>query len=183
VTGLRHSFDQIVGVVAPSQSGNPAVPGEPGSATTTWSSVVLWFAIAVSLLQVVFFAYRFLPRMRRVITHEEPTTRGRQELVKAVQTAIQDLGAGADFRAVVLRCYRTMVLLFAQHGLRARASQTAREFEAEALRGLGVSQESIDDLTSLFEEARYSTHSIGAVQRDGAIECLGVIREQLEATP
>src|SRR3989304_4320373 len=59
-------------------------------------------------------------------------------------------------------------------------SRAARGCEADALRGMGVSQESIDDLTSLFEEARYSAHAIGERQRDGAIECLGTIRGQRE---
>jgi len=162
--------------------------GEPGGGAGSGpvagrapSTILLWIGIAVVVLYVAFFAYRFLPRLHEVITYEAPAEKGRRDLARAVRTAIRDLEAGGEFRAAVLRCYKTMVLLFEAHGRRALPSQTAREFEADALRGMGVSQESIDDLTSLFEEARYSAHAIGERQRDGAIECLGTIRGQLEA--
>jgi hypothetical protein len=169
--------------------GNLGGSGDPGSGAgsglpsgSTPAVLLLWIGIAVVAVYVGFFAYRFLPRLHEAITYAEPAGKGRRELARAVRTAIRDLEAGEDFRAVVLRCYKTMVLLFEAHGIRAVPSQTAREFEADALRGMGVSQESIDDLTSLFEEARYSTHAIGESHRDGAIECLGSIRGQLEAS-
>lgn len=173
------SFFGWIGLLGGSgDSGSGAGSGASGARTP--SAVLLWIGLAVVGVYIAFFAYRFLPRLHEVITYEAPVTKGRRELARAVRTAIRDLAAGEDFRATVLRCYKTMVLLFEQHGTRALPSQTAREFEADALRGMGVSQESIDDLTSLFEEARYSTHAIGEPQRDGAIECLGTIRGQLE---
>lgn len=163
-------------------SGEPGQSEGSGASTgRTPAAVLLWIGIGVVAVYLAFFAYRFLPRLHEVITYEDPATRGRREAVRAVRTAIRDLVSGEDFRAAVLRCYKTMVLLFEQHGTRALPSQTAREFESDALRAMGVSQENIDDLTSLFEEARYSTHTIGERQRDGAIRCLGTIRGQLEA--
>jgi len=173
------SFFGWIGVLG--GSGEPGGGASSGQAGRTPSTVLLWVGIAVVVLYVAFFAYRFLPRLHEVITYEEPAGKGRRELARAVRTAIRDLETGEDFRAAVLRCYKTMVLLFEQHGRAALPSQTAREFEADALRVMGISQASIDDLTSLFEEARYSTHAIGERQRDGAIECLGSIRGQLEA--
>ena len=162
--------------------------GEPGSGAGSGSSsvrapsmILLWMGIAVVSVYLAFFAYRFLPKLHEAMAYEEPTVGGRRDLARAVRTAIRDLESGEDFRAAVLRCYKTMVLLFEQRGTRALPSQTAREFEADALRGMGVPQESIDDLTSLFEEARYSQHAIGERQRDDAIECLGTIRGRLEA--
>ena len=174
------AFFGWIGVLGGSGDPGGGAGGGQGAGRTP-STVLLWIGIAVVVLYVALFSYRFLPRLHEVITYEAPAGKGRRELAQAVRTAIRDLESGEDFRAAVLRCYKTMVLLFEQHGLRAQASQTAREFEADALRGMGVSQESIDDLTTLFEEARYSAHAIGERQRDGAIECLGTIRGQLEA--
>ncbi len=181
IFGALQSFFGWIGSLSGSgEPGEGAGSGAPVGSTP--ASVLLWIGIGVVGVYIAFFAYRFLPRLKDVITYEAPAGKGRRQLARAVRAAIRDLEAGEDFRAAVLRCYKTMVLLFEEHGRRALPSQTAREFEADALRVLGVSQESIDDLTSLFEEARYSTHAIGERQRDGAIDCLGAIRGQLEVS-
>ncbi len=168
------------GVLGGSGSGGAGEPRPPLSLGSP-SMLALLVAVAIVTVYALAFAVQFLPKLYGVLTYEEPEVgRSRRELARAVRTAIADLEAGEDFRAAVLRCYKTMVLLFEARGMRQEPSQTAREFEADALRGLGVSQVGIEDLTSLFEEARYSAHEIGARQRDTAIECLNTIRAELE---
>lgn len=179
---LRVSFERLEDLVNPpgagSETGNEA--GRPGENAP--STVLLWLAIAIVAFQVALFAFRFVRHTRKPLPQKPPTAR-RREIADVVRAAIRDLTAGEDFRAVVLRCYRTMVALFAEHGIEALPSQTAREFELSALRDIDVSKESVEDLTALFEEARYSDHRIGERQRAGAIECLESIRAQLEASP
>ncbi|HEV8594652.1 MAG TPA: DUF4129 domain-containing protein [Thermoplasmata archaeon] len=149
---------------------------------TTVSNALLVVAVAVVLVYLVLFGSIFLPRLYRVVAETPPDIgRSKRELAAAMRTAVRDLEAGGDFRAIVLRCYRSMVYLFEARGLKSDPSETAREFEESALGTLGVSREGIDDLTSLFEEARYSTHAIGERQRDAAIDCLNSIRGLLEA--
>ena len=151
------------------------VPGQP-------TSIVLFVAAAIAVIYVVMLAARFLPRLYDMMTYQAPNVgRSKRELARVVRTAIADLEAGGDFRAAVLRCYGSMVLLFESRGTRAEPAQTAREFEADALTRLGVSRQGVDDLTSLFEEARYSDHPIREGQRDAAIGCLTSIRRELEA--
>lgn len=178
--GLRSAFEQIGALADSGRSGGETSSATPNPVPGNVSFVVLWIAAAFVALSVAFFAYRFVPRSREAITRGALGEKGRRELAHAVGVAIRDLEAGGDFRAVVLRCYRAMLQLFEEHGLESLPSQTAREFEVNALRGFGVTQGSVDDLTSLFEEARYSAHEIGHEQRDGAVECLGAIRAQLE---
>lgn len=145
------------------------------------SSVFLIVVVGVLTLHILVLASRFLPRLYRVVTYDAPDPRrSKRELARAVRTAIRDLEAGEDFRTAVLRCYKTMVLLFETRGMRQEPHQTAREWEARALAGMGVSPEGVEDLTSLFEEARYSAHAIGEAQRDGAIASLAAVRAQLE---
>ncbi|TLZ51050.1 MAG: DUF4129 domain-containing protein [Methanobacteriota archaeon] len=176
---LDNAFRGVTG------GGSAPTPGTPGSGTRlTVGTPGAWTLLLAVLLIGTFllvFAIGFLPRLYGIATDEPATAwKRRKALALAMDRAIQDLEAGGDFRAAVLRCYRSMILLFESHGLRADPSQTAREFEADALAAAGVSREGIDDLTSLFEEARYSTHPIGAAQRDAAIACLSTIRGQLE---
>ena len=146
------------------------------------SAVLLVVAAVLVAAYVVVFAVAFFPKLYDVVAYEAPDVgRSKRELARAVRAAIRDLETGGDFRAAVLRCYQSMVLLFESRGTRADPSQTAREFEADALTRLGVSRGGVDDLTSLFEEARYSVHAIGEGQRDAAIGCLTAIRTELEA--
>ena len=146
------------------------------------SAILLLAAAVIVVVYLIVFSLHFFPKLYDMVTYREPDVgRSKRALARAVRTAIRDLEAGWDFRAAVLRCYGSMVLLFESRGTRADPSQTAREFEADALTRLGVSREGVDDLTSLFEEARYSDHAIGEVQRDAAIGCLTAIRTELEA--
>jgi hypothetical protein len=146
------------------------------------SAVVLVVAVAILSVYVIAFAVGVLPRLWSFATYAAPDIgKSKRELARAVRTAIRDLETGGDFRTAVLRCYKSMVLLFEARGMRASPAQTAREFEADALRAAGVSREGVDDLTSLFEEARYSAHEIREAQRDAAIASLTAIRKDLEA--
>jgi len=158
-------------------TGNPT-PLPVSTNPTSFFLIVTGLGVASYALAM---AVLFLRRMFGVASVGPPTAeRRRRALAQTVRRAIADLEAGEDFRAAVFRCYRSMVLLFEAHGLRQQPTQTAREFESEALHSAGVSREGIDDLTSLFEEARYSTHAIREPQRDAAIACLQTIRAQLE---
>jgi len=165
-----------------SDSGGTGSPGPLPPTATSPSFFVLAAAVVIVGVYAVAFALLFLPKMYGIVVEQPPEVgRPKRELARTMRRAIEDLLAGEDFRSAVLRCYHSMTLLFAQHGLRPDAAQTAREFESDALRSYGVSRETIDDLTSLFEEARYSTHAIGEAQRDTAVACLDGIRRQLEA--
>ncbi len=177
----------IENLVRPPATGtNVTTPGTLGvgsglGSAPAGSAVLLVAAVAVGGCILV-LSVIFLTRLYGVLAESPPTAaKNRRLLAQTVGRAISDLQAGEDFRAAVLRCYQSMLSLFEGHGLRADPSLTAREVEADALRGLGVSRQGLDDLTSLFEEARYSVHPIGAVQRDAAIACLSSIRGQLEA--
>lgn len=171
-----HTISGLLG--SGSGSGEPPEPLPTG----TGGSPVMVLVLLVATAYLLVFAFIFFRRFYRTVAYEEPASGGgRRALARAVQTAIADLQAGEEFRVAVLRCYKTMVLLFEGHGTEQRPSQTAREFEEEALHAWGVPVESVDGLTSLFEEARYSQHAIGERQRDAAIECLASIRRDLES--
>lgn len=181
IDGLNAFVRWVTGTRDTGGGGTGTPPQIPIAQTV--STALLVVAGAIVAVYVAVFAHAFLPRLYRVVTEAPPDLgRSKRELAHAMRTAVRDLEAGGEFRGVVLRCYKSMVLLFRAHGIRDDPSRTAREFESDALAAMGVSREGVDDLTSLFEEARYSTHEIEARQRDAAIECLNAIRRQLEAS-
>ena len=98
---------------------------------------------------------------------------------QAVDAAISDLELGQDVRAAILACYQRFCALLGVRGIRDQQPLTPRELEDRAVTQLDVSPSSAESLTSLFEEARYSTHSLGDDARDRAVESLARIREAL----
>ncbi len=103
----------------------------------------------------------------------------RHAAAAAVDEAISDLQLGQDVRKAILACYARFCALLGVRGIPDQVALTPREIEDRAVTQLEVSPSSAESLTSLFEEARYSTHPLGDDARDRAVESLARIREAL----
>ncbi len=74
-----------------------------------------------------------------------------------------------------------MCRVLADHDLLRGEGRTVREFEAAIGKALPwVPEALISELTTLFEEARYSDHALPAGYVDRARACISGIREALE---
>lgn len=153
----------------------------PIPTSTAFPIAVVVFAIVVIAVYVFALSSRVFPHLLEALTEGQPVRgRKRLEAASAVRRTLLDLEAGTDFRTAVMACYQRMCSLIAGRGVSRQEALTAREIEGLALAELGLSRRGVDDLTSLFEEARYSSHEIGPGQRDRAVECLTSIRRELE---
>jgi hypothetical protein len=101
--------------------------------------------------------------------------------VGVVQETIRDLEIGADVRTAIFACFQRFCHLLRSRGIADQDTLTPRELEVLAVRDLAISREASGTLTSLFEEARYSEHPLGDVERTRAIHSLERIRAALEA--
>lgn len=110
---------------------------------------------------------------------EEEQTQIEQDISKSVDRAIRDLNKGKDIRSTIIRCYQKMCFILEDYGVIYDRYMTPREFEYNAVHNLNLSKETIDDLTSIFEEARYSSHSLKESQREAALENLKSLREEI----
>jgi len=156
--------------LGPGQSRDPAV-----------GAVVLMFVI-VGILVAPFAVY--LARFLRAMAAPPPPKESPREMAaRVVARAVTALRAGGDFRAAVIQCYSDFCTVLAARGLRSQDSLTAREIESLAQAKIGLTRGSLDALTVLFEEARYSHHPIGADQRDAAVGALESIKRELEGSP
>lgn len=150
----------------------PTVAGIPFGA-------FLGIAILASILIVAFFVRMNLSSRR---TPPSASTRiRRRAAAEAVGATITELQLGGDVRSAILACYQRFCQLLGTQGVQGQEAMTPRELESLAVRGLSVSAESANDLTSLFEEARYSQHPLGETDRDRAVRSLEQIRAGLEA--
>ncbi len=91
------------------------------------------------------------------------------------QAAIASIQAGGDVQSVILRCYLEMSqVLGEQRGIERERAMTPREF-AQHLAASGVRDQHIQQLTRLFEGARYGAQSPSAHDEHVAVECLTAI--------
>ena len=103
-----------------------------------------------------------------------------EPLSEAVQEGLDDLASEPDPRRAIIRCYRRFERVAAHARVIRAPWQTPHEFMRETLRRLTVPPIAVDRLTRLFELARFSTHPLGAPERDSARACLEDIRAELE---
>ncbi len=141
--------------------------------------VFLAAAVLASIVALAFFFH--LGTNLRKLRISEPGTRGRWLAARAVRATISELQLGADVRGAILACYQRFCTLLGDRGISYQEALTPREIEDLAVHRLAVSSDSAEALTSLFEEARYSVHSLGDADRDRAVHSLETIRADLEA--
>ncbi len=163
-----------VGAVAPpisplTSSASPVPPGFDGLA-----AALVFITLAVAGLVI---GRRWL--RRRTAAAERRALERR--LSEVVEDTLDDLRTDGDTRRAVVRAYARMESVLALHGLGRRAPEAPLEFMQRALRRLEISAGSIQRLTALFEEARFSTHPISPAMRAEAIDALAAIRSELFA--
>jgi len=105
----------------------------------------------------------------------EATDDGYEEILGSITDAAHRLRAGEDPRTVVLFCYQEMIRILSIKGKIDASCLTPREFEVR-LHDLGMSGESISQLTVIFEIVRYSGR-VDDTFAARALTCLEAIQE------
>ncbi|MDG1858767.1 MAG: DUF4129 domain-containing protein, partial [Emcibacteraceae bacterium] len=99
-----------------------------------------------------------------------------QALRGILTDAMMQLEASNEYIAAIFDCYKSLVKHFKKYGFMKKVYETAREFEAAVRSAFNmVPSDQMDDFLSIFEEARYSEHTIDATHRDRAIQTLNTI--------
>ena len=103
-----------------------------------------------------------------------------QALRGILTDAMLQLEASNEFIAAIFDCYKNLVRHFRKHGFMKKVYETTREFEAAVRKAFDmVPSEQLDAFLTIFEEARYSDHTIDANHRDRAVATLGMIQHSL----
>ncbi len=106
-----------------------------------------------------------------------------EDLAQEAQEALAALGAGADVRDTVLRCYFEMSrVLKERRGIRRAEAMTPREFERQ-LKEVGLPEPPIEQLTRLFERVRYGARIADKGDERQAIDCLTAVVEACKRSP
>ena len=158
-------------------------PGS-GSALHFPVTVLLYALLVVVLLAGVAVSIWWARRLRPPIAlsagdviAEDP-----EQLREAVESGRSALRTVDDARAAIIACYLAMETTLAERGTARGAAGTPGELltratEAGLVRGTAAGQ-----LTSLFYEARFSSHPLGHQQRDAAERALDELAADLAET-
>ena len=133
--------------------------------------------VTVVLLVALSFAL-----MIGAIMYRNYAERRRIEIIRGILTdSLMSLKASNDYIQTIFNCYKDLVRFFRSRGAMKKVYETTREFEDAINSMLGgvAPPEDLDEFFSIFEEARYSDHEIGADQRDRAISTLQSIVNHL----
>lgn len=153
-------------------------PARPYNPTFEWP--VLWATLALFAVAGLWYL--------RLRTHRAPLVPAAlatvaQDVVGSIDDAIDDLEAEPDARRAVIAAYARMEGAFERHGLRRRPSETPTEYLCRLLLDLTARVDAVRRLTDLFEQARFSDHTIDAAMKQEAIDSLRAIRDDLQAVP
>jgi hypothetical protein len=105
----------------------------------------------------------------------------RVRLAKAVDRGRRALDGGDDPRTAVIACYAAMEESLAASGVARHASDSPRDLLERAVAGGPPARAAATVLTSLFREARYSTHPMTGAHRDRAATALAELADRLAA--
>jgi hypothetical protein len=141
---------------------------------------VLWVALAALAIGGGWFYYVWRTRKKRTAVPRELEPTVAEDFAASIGDAIDDLESEPDARRAVIAAYARMEAVLARNGLRRRPSETPVEYLWRILLGLTSRGDSVSRLTSLFEQAKFSRHTIDASMKQEAIGALREIRDDLQ---
>ncbi len=141
-----------------------------------WDVVYFYAALTFFIFLIVYVI------MKSVRFEKEPEEKKKAAIQREyVEKAIYHLKLGGDVRSAILRAYREMERMIRKKGIEDKNYYTPREFKDAILSELKISEEAIENLTLLFERARYSTEDMTEDDRKNALKYLEMIRDEIAA--
>jgi hypothetical protein len=144
---------------------------------------ILYALLIIAIVAAVVVSIWWSTRLRRPAAPLVIDDMSADELREAVAEGRAALAAIDDARAAIIACYVAMERRLAERGTARGAADTPDELLAKAVAAGAVRGGAAGRLTALFYEARFSTHPLGAGQRDAASAALDELAAELAAKP
>jgi hypothetical protein len=161
----------------------PPIPQHPGGGLTLhipWAPI-LYGLLVVALVAAVVISIWWSSRLRQAAAPLVIEDVGADELREAVESGRAALAEISDARAAIIACYVAMERSLADRGTSRTAADTPDELLARAVGAGTVRGPAAGRLTTLFYEARFSTHPVAAGQRAAASAALDELAAELAA--
>jgi hypothetical protein len=165
------------------QNGKTGKDGRLHDVTQTYHPTfqwpVLWVALVVLAAVVGWYLWLRAHREQAPLAEHERSVA--DDIAETIGDAIDDLESEPDARRAVIAAYARRERVLGRHGLRRRTSETPTEYLRRILLGLTTRVEAVRRLTTLFEQAKFSDHTIDGGMKQEAIDSLRAIRDDLRA--
>ena len=146
---------------------------DDGSQSTSWPT---WLVVGAGVV----VAALLLGRRRRPEDQPPEPEDDLAQARRAIDASLADLAAPREPRQAVIACYARLLEGFEGVGAGRRRSEAPFEHMSRVLATLGVRPEPVQRLTTLFAEARFSTHAITESHRTEAERALAEARADLD---
>jgi hypothetical protein len=139
-----------------------------------WDEIGVFLALLLGTAAIVYATRRTTrPGARRLSLGRE------QRVAEALDESIDDLRTDPDLRRAIIAAYARMERALARAGLPRHPAEAPFEYLERALRTLDTSAHAVEQLTALFEWAKFSQHEPRPEMRDEAIDALVAVRDEL----
>ncbi len=134
-------------------------------------SFFITLGIVLIVAVIAWRVYVWWKRQNELLNTPNPL----DEIAKIARASLRDLSQQGSSHDSIIQCYENMSqALYTRRGLQRNYAMTAAEF-AQKLENVGLPREPVNQLTRLFESARYSTHASTQTDIDEAISSLKTI--------
>jgi hypothetical protein len=144
---------------------------------------ILYTLLVIAIVAAVVVTIWWSTRLRRPAPPLVIEDVSAEELREAVAQGQAALAAVDDARAAIIACYVAMEHGLADRGTARSAADTPDELLARAVAAGTVRGAAASRLTTLFYEARFSTHPLAGGQREAASAALAELAAELAARP
>jgi Domain of unknown function (DUF4129) len=131
---------------------------------------------AVVVMAAIVTAWLLADRRRRA-----PPRTAAERLVELLDDTLDDLERDPDPRRAVIAAWARMERGLAAAGLPRRPAEAPFEYAGRVLATMPGRPDHVHRLTSLFERAKFSRHTIDQAMREQAVAALRAVRTDLEA--
>jgi hypothetical protein len=156
------------------------VNGHAAAVEPHFEYTVLWISLVVIAVGGGWLYYAWRTRKKRTAIPLDREQTVAEDFAASIGDAIEDLENEPDARRAVIAAYARMETVLARNGLKRRPSETPVEYLRRILLGLTSRGDSVSRLTSLFEQAKFSRHTIDDAMKQDAIDALREIRDDLQ---
>lgn len=173
---LRQSFAaNRVTPPGPPRGGGAGRIADPQQLEFRWAPVFVALVLGLALLAAAAVG---IMRRRNL---KKPARTMAEALADVMDDALDDIRAERDPRKAIIAVYARLERLLAGFGRPREPSEAPFEYLARVLLELNVSRHPVEELTELFERAKFSAHALGADDKARAIEALEAVRDELRA--
>jgi len=165
----------------------PAPPPPTTRASQGFFSIpvgdILYALLVLALIAAVVLSVRWSSRLRPPVRlgDELDDESDPEQLREAVESGRSAMRALDDARAAIIACYLAMERSLAERGEARSAADTPDELLARAIRSKIVRGAAAARLTTLFYEARFSSHPMDRAKREAAERALDELAAALAA--